>query len=90
LKDKDNLLSLADKTSDSRFISPKQTLEDCIAMLGREGKGAWTDCNKLLVIAIDTNEEGYDISWSQSNMKVSECITVCEVAKSSFLAKMGY
>lgn len=77
------------KLQDATLLSPRDALEDALESIGKENEGAFYKGKKLLILALD-EDEGYDISFSQAGMKMSDCITLCEVAKTVFLRNMGY
>lgn len=80
--------SMSKHSNNGKLRSPEQCLEECIESIGKEG--ASKNGKKILVLALDDTDEGYQISWSQSGMKMSECHNLCEVAKALFLREMGY
>lgn len=84
----DKIISMADKANDATFQSPKQALEDALNDTGKEG--ALKKGKKVLILAIDDTDGCYDISWYQAGMKMSECLTLCEVSKAKFLEEIGY
>lgn len=84
----DKIVSLANKANNSIMQSPLQALEDAISSIGKEA--AFKDGKKLLIIALDDTDGQYKTNWIQAGMKMSECLTLCEVAKISFLDEMNY
>ncbi len=85
--DDENVISLAGVTKNAKFDSPEQVLRDAIKEIGQ--RGAFMNGSKLLILALDDND-GYSISFMQAGMKMSECVTLCEVAKTIFLRDMEY
>lgn len=83
----DNLISLSAATGDASFDSPEQVLRDAIKEIGQ--RGAFEKGKKLLILALDDDGQ-YTISFMQAGMKMSECVTLCEVAKTIFLREMEY
>ena len=84
------VLSMADAARDGTLQTPKQALEAAIDEIGK--RGAFENGKKLLIIALDEggNKDMYRISFVQAGMKMSECLTLCEVAKTLFLDELGY
>lgn len=83
----DNVTSMADKLNDGRYNSPEQLLKTIMKDMGPDGpvKGA-----KMLVAILDDSSGDYEFSWYQCGMKMSECISLCEVAKTRFLRQMHF
>ena len=85
---KSNLISLADRLDDSTFTTPEMTLRDSIEDIGE--RGAFKEGKQLLVLALDRGDgDMYSISFRQAGMNMSECITLCEIAKTIFLTDMN-
>lgn len=87
MSDDKKVISLAGVTGDAGFQSPEQLLREAIKEIGKSG--AFEKGEKLLILALDDNGQ-YDISFMQAGMKMSECVTLCEVAKTIFLREMEY
>lgn len=87
MSDDKKVISLSGATGNAGFQSPEQALRDAISEIGQSG--AFKDGKKLLILALD-DEGQYDISFIQAGMRMSECITLCEVAKAIFLREMEY
>lgn len=88
MSDERNVISLAEKAKNGAMQTPKQALEDCISNIGE--KGAFKEGKKLLVLALDDTSGNFSVSFVQAGMKMSECVTLCEVAKTIFLREMEY
>jgi len=72
----------ANRHDDNTLISPAECLED----VAEDLRSGASQCNKLLVLALDTGDGGdYDITFAASNMHVTEMIALLEVAKATFL-----
>lgn len=84
----DNVISLAKKTDSAAFVSVEDALKEALADIGKNG--AFKNGKKVLILAIDDTNENFDVSFIQAGMKMSQCVTVCEVAKTIFLRSMGY
>ena len=66
--------------------------EDCIndALSNLKDHESLKNVKKCMVIMLDDSNEEYSVAWFQSGMKMSQCVSLCEVAKSQFLSEMGY
>jgi hypothetical protein len=82
-----DIINLANKTNDGTKQSPEQALSTALDDLGKYG--AFEKGKKLLILALD-DTDGYSVSFIQAGMKMSECLTLCEVAKTLFLSEMEY
>jgi hypothetical protein len=80
--------SLSKRTGDAGFRSLEECLQDCLNDIGKHG--AFANGKKILVIALDDTTGGYGVSWAQAGMKMSECLSLCDVAKQLFLHEMEY
>ncbi len=85
----DNIISMSKKTGDAGMSSPREVLEDALIEVEKKESGAFKDCQKLLVLALDDNDQ-YVVSFIQAGMKMSQCVALCEVAKTIFLTEMNY
>ena len=74
--------SMSAHTGDGTLRSPQQCLEECLEDIGK--RGAFKDGKKLLVLCVDDTKGDYSISFAQAGMKMSECVTLCEISKSIF------
>ena len=83
-----NVIDLSEKTGDAGMRSQKQALEDALSEIGK--RGAFENGKKLIVLALDDSDGQYSVSYVQAGMRMSECITLCEIAKSVFLKEIGY
>jgi len=84
----DNVISLAKKTDSAAYVSIEDALREAIDDIGKNG--AFKNAKKILILAVDDTNENFDVSFIQAGMKMSQCVTVCEVAKAIFLRSMGY
>ena len=85
----DKVISMAEKMDDALLWSPKQALEDALSDVGVRG-GAFKDCKKILILALDETDGQYHINYIQAGMKSSECMALCEASKTIFLREMNY
>jgi len=84
------VVSLAKKSGSGKLRTPKEALEEALNYIDQEG--AFKAGKKLLIICLDEGikTDEYHVSWVQAGMKMSQCVTLCEVAKMSLLEEMGY
>ena len=85
---KPTVVKIGDYSGDAGHFSIKDSLEEAIERIGKEG--AFEKGRKVMIVALDDTDECYNISFIQSGMRMSECITLCEVAKVEFLRQMGH
>ena len=88
MSDDANVISMAEKAKNGTMQTPEQALRDCISLVGE--KGAFKEGKKLLVLALDDTAGNFSVSFVQAGMKMSECVALCEVAKTIFLREMEY
>ena len=84
----DHVVELADVANNGCMWSPQQALNSALQDVGH--RGAFKCGKRLLVLALDDSDGDYNISFVQAGMSMSECLALCEVAKTVFLAEMGY
>jgi len=78
---------MADIREDNNLVTPEQTLEDALAAI-RDGT---VKPRSLLILMINGDDPStYDLKWFASKLRSSEIISLCSVAKASFLKGMGY
>ena len=83
-----DIVKLASKTNNGFMNSIEDALKDALDTVGKEG--AFEKGKKILILALDDTEENYSISFIQGGMKMSECVGLCETAKTIFLSEMNY
>ncbi len=83
-----SITSLGKFSNNGKLYSPEETLKDALSDVGVQG--ALKDGKKCLVLALDESNGEYKINFYQAGMKMSECMALCEIAKSLFLEQMGY
>ena len=84
----DKVVSMAEKMDDARLWTPKQALEDALNDIGV--RGAFENGKKILIIALDESDGQYETNYIQAGMSSSECVALCEIAKTIFLREMNY
>ena len=84
------LVSLADRLNDSTLATPETALHEALQDIGT--RGSFKSGKQLLILALDRGDDNdmYSISFRQAGMDMSECITLCEIAKTIFLTEMNY
>jgi len=83
----DNIVRMSEKLGDGTFQTPEQALQDALDNIGKHG--AFESGKKILILALDDDGK-YNISFIQAGMKMSECVGLCEIAKTLFLTEMEY
>jgi len=84
----DDVVHLGMVARDGKMFTPEQTLRQCLEDLGKNG--AFEKGKKLIVICLDDTDDCYRVSWQQCGMKMSECLALCEIAKTKFKSEMEY
>ncbi|QJI53341.1 hypothetical protein vBAcoSR7M_19 [Alteromonas phage vB_AcoS-R7M] len=79
---------MSEKSKSSLHTSPEDALKDALDTLGNEG--AFKNCKKLLILALDDTEGNYNISYINAGMKSSEMVALCDISKTLFKQDMGY
>lgn len=87
---KDNVINLSKITGDAGMSSPKQALQDALKEIEANDIGGFKNCKKVLILALSEEDDQYIVSFIQAGMKMSQCVTICEVSKTIFLTDMGY
>lgn len=62
-----------------------QLLEDEIGE--QENRG---NPDKAIIIYLNTAEDQYSVGWSQAGLKMSECVSLLDIAKDMFKREMNY
>lgn len=81
---------LSDKTNNAAMMSPVDALNDAIKEFEEGKRGAFEFGKKVIIIVLDDTADNFEVNWMQAGMNMSECLSVCEVAKTQFLNAMGY
>ena len=84
----ENTIKLSSKTNNGFMSTIEDALKDALESTGKEG--AFEKGTKVLILALDDTDENYSISFIQGGMKMSECVGLCETAKTIFLNEMNY
>ncbi len=98
MKKKSNILSIVPKLKekkhrdledDSKPFTVREALEQALLRLDDKDSNI-SSANKLLIISLDDTDDGYyNTSFTQANMKMSECLALIEIMKTEFLYYMG-
>jgi len=83
-----NVESMASKANNGTMQTPEDALKDALSSIGKEG--SFKEGKKLLILSLDETDGDYAISFIQAGMKMSECLTLCDIAKIVFLEQMNY
>jgi len=84
----EKVISMSKKASNGVMMSPEDALRDALSCIRKDG--AFEKGKKLIVLAVDDTDGDYSVSFIQAGMTMSQCIALCEVAKSIFLSEMNY
>jgi len=84
------IINMAKASNNGTLQAPEQALNDALEAIGTQG--AFKNGKKILILALDEgeNQDQYAVSFIQAGMKMSQCVSLCEVAKTIFLNEMGY
>jgi len=83
-----NIKSMGEFASNAMMVSPEAALKDALNDIGKNG--SFEKGKKLLILCLDDSDDQYQVSWIQAGMKMSECLTLCDIGKTLFLDEMGY
>lgn len=76
-----NITHISTVKCDGKLWTPLDALISAIDEIGN--RGAFKEGKKLLVLTVD-QQSGYEVSFVQAGMTMSECLTLCEVSKMVF------
>jgi hypothetical protein len=82
------VISMSEKLNNGAMQSPLQMLQDAIKEL--ESHENLKAAKKCIVLFLNEEDGSYDVRWMQAGMKMSQCVTLCDMAKSRFKEEMGY
>lgn len=86
---KEQVTNLAQAKDDGTLWTPADALVSALKDIkSKEGRTAFRDGKKILIIALDDLDDAYDISFIQAGMRLSECLSLCESIKMTFLRLM--
>jgi hypothetical protein len=83
-----SVINLGKKTGRGTLQSPEGALRDALDCVGKNG--AFEKGKKVLILSLDDADDNYAISFIQAGMRMSECNSLCDIAKSLFREEMGY
>lgn len=75
----------AAKARDNTLLSPADCLDDAL----REVRSGVRVCDKLVILTLDTTDDGYGVGYYASNIKASEIVALCEAMKVLMLKSMN-
>lgn len=84
----EKIITLAEKSGNGKNWSIEDALKSAIDDIGKNG--ALKNGKKVLILALDDTDKNFSVSFIQAGLNMSQCLTVCEVAKTIFLQQMGY
>jgi len=82
-----DIIKLADSANSGAYRSPEQML---IEALEEVRSGAWSGNKKMLILTVDEEDNQYSVNFMQAGMRMTQCISLCEVGKILFLTEMNY
>jgi len=83
-----NCIYLGEHADDATKLPPEWAIKEAQKDMAG-GKGAFAG-KKLLIIALNTEDDLYDVSYIEAGMTHSECVALMEVVKRIFIRDMGY
>ncbi len=84
----DNIKSFGRETDNGKLMTPEETLDDVRDTIGKNG--ALKNGKKMIVLCLDDTDNNFRLTWFQCGMTMSQCVSLCECAKSKFLKEMDY
>ena len=81
-----NIKSMGKFSNDGRLMSPTEALSTAI----QDIEDGHLKGRKILILALNESEDQYEVNFIQAGMKMSECVLLCDIAKSLFKEEMGY
>lgn len=87
-----NVVDMSKEANNGLVRTPEQMLEEALSVIrDPDDNSNFKNASKMLIISLDTeNGASYNVNWMQAGMKMSECLALCDVAKSQFLGEMEY
>ena len=80
------VVKMSDKTNNGKQANVIDQLEGCL----KEIKEGTINPDKIVILALDTSDDSYAVSWFQANMRMSECVSLADIAKSMFKREMDF
>lgn len=90
MSDDDNVINLGEAANSATFVTPIAALEDALKEFKKAQPVGGFAGKKLLILAVDDSDGDYCVGFIQAGMKMSECVSLCEVSKAIFLRHMEY
>lgn len=83
----EKVTNIGDYANNAKMVSPEMCVKDCLEnFIGK--KGAFKKGKKLLILCLDDDDGLYAMSYMQAGMKVSEMVSMIEIAKNNFISEM--
>lgn len=76
---------MTDNLRDASDMTPEMLLE----MALREVRSGEEECNKMVIVTLNTMEDSFRVGYYNAGCKASEAALACEIAKIRFLNAMG-
>lgn len=71
--------------------TPEQMLEEALGIIrDPENTSSFKNAKKMLIISLDTSNDMYFVNWMNAGMNMSQCVSLCEVAKMQFIGEMEH
>jgi hypothetical protein len=87
-----SIIKLYERSGSAKHISPREVLEEAMKGIDSDDvaeDGAFVDCKKILVIALDDRHERYNISFMQAGLSNSAAFTLATLTGELFKGRMG-
>jgi len=81
----DKIINLGIEANNGKMMSPIDQLKEAIADI----EAGHIDPDQILILSVNTKDQ-FSVNFHQAGMKMSECLALCEVAKTIFLTQMDY
>lgn len=86
-----DVINLSKETNNGMLRTPEQMLEEALNIVrDPDDNSNFKHADKMLIISVNTENDTYALNWMQAGMKMSECITACEIAKLRFASEMEH
>jgi hypothetical protein len=82
---RDNVVSLADKTDDNRFITP----HDMLLVVADDIKKGHITPKRMVVLMLDDSDGMYDTDFRMANISTSQSLALCSMMQSLFAMRLA-
>ncbi len=83
-----NIISMSNKRNDGMLLTPRQALKEAYDDTA-DGQPL-EDTKKILILMLNDADNSYDVSFMQSGMNMTGCVTLCDISKTIFKSVMGF